>query len=975
MTRTRPRSARALAAALSIALAVSGLSVLAASPAAAAPAVVYDSIPDTQPASYPSLGFQAQATHEFGDYVLLGGQNRVITDVTLSFTSWACETGQWNLGDCVTTPGSTFTHPVTMNLYEADTVAGVPVAGALIASVTQDVVAPFRPTPDNGDKCPQSSGSRPWWDDERGTCQNGFAFDVSFDFSGEGAIVGNDVIVTVAYNTQSYGATPTGNAAGPENSLNVSLNCVEPPTIGVDENAAAMFRDTTFQGSTRGLKESTQTACPVGSPLNGLRLQITAESVAAIDPLTDVTVYERDLEDVENAQTYLQWHEGNPAAGANGSVVLEDGLHLGLVSASTVIKGIDPAQPSSVVTRQQLRELIERASVVVESGSVTYQVPIFFGNPSAPTFTTLRSTSLTAGTSTFTQDETWATTRAFGAYSAQQEAPLGELIDAVFEAATAGGGGVALAGFGVQADTAAVVSQVVWDDTRYTFTQPVIEACVPTAGVTVTNESLGAWDFSQTRTQGVNEFVDGGLRVETFNDDDGPGSPDQRKAAGYVPIDIALSEVGTVGIEFLSYSGVRPSLQLGFDADGNGTRDAYLVGEPWAYGGGDWSTTVNGDWADAKFWVTGSNGFGVAPGGGYPGLGTLDEYLLANPEARITDYGYSLGSGVVGEAVITTITVGCSSTSFDFELPTLAPPSGERIFGADRYATAVEVSKESFPSGASTLFIATGTAFADALSAAPAAASVNAPLLLTVPFVLPSSVATEIDRLNPTTIYIVGGVNAVSAEVEAAIRALDGAVTVQRISGADRYATSRALAAEFFPTAASAFLATGLDFPDALAAGPAAAEVGGPVILVPGTGSTVDDPTLNLLDTLDTTTVYIAGGTTVVSQSIQDQLEALPLISTDRLAGANRFETAIVINDEIFGSSSSVYLATGLGFADALAGGAAAANVGAPLYLSGPACIPSTVFASINARTATTVKVLGGPIVLSDDVLNLVVCS
>ncbi|MER3394041.1 MAG: hypothetical protein RIA38_03640, partial [Microcella pacifica] len=119
MIRSSSPGARLLGSTAALALAVTGLTIAAASPAAAAPAVVYDSIPEAQPASYPSLGYQAQATWEFGDYVLLDGGNRAVSDVTISLTSWACETGQWNLGDCETTPGSTFSHPVTMNLYEA----------------------------------------------------------------------------------------------------------------------------------------------------------------------------------------------------------------------------------------------------------------------------------------------------------------------------------------------------------------------------------------------------------------------------------------------------------------------------------------------------------------------------------------------------------------------------------------------------------------------------------------------------------------------------------------------------------------------------------------------------------------------------------------------------------------------------------------------------------------------------------------
>ena len=972
MTRTRPFGVRALSSIAALSLAATGLAVIAASPAAAAPAVVYDSIVDDQPASYPSLGFQAQATWEFGDYVVLGGSNRAITDVTISLTSWACETGQWNLGDCETTPGSTFTHPVTMNLYDVDNTGSTPVAGDLIASVTNTVEAPFRPTP-SPVECTQTSGSKPWWDPVRETCQNGFAFDVSFDFSGEEALVGNDVIVTVAYDTQSYGETPTA-ANGPHNALNVSLNNLSAPAVGTDEAAGEMFRDTTYSGSTRGLKAST-----LISTYNGLVMEITADSVPAIDPLTEVTVYERDVKPNETPATYTEWHEGNPNAGLDNSVVLVDGLNLGIGDPSTVIKGTDLTTPeaaaANTVTRTQLRQLIERASVEVVSGTVTYQVPIFFGNPLSPSFTTLRSTSLSAGSNSFSQADTWATTRAFGDYGVQETAPLGELIDAVFDFATSAGGGVAIAGYGVQADNPAVVSSVVWDGTRYTFTQPVLEACVPTLGTEVTNLAPGGWDFSQTRSQGTNVFTEEGLVVTTFDDDDGPGSPDQRKAAGYVDTDIALSEVGSVGLEIApGFTGTRPSLQLGFDADGDGNQDAYLVGEPWAYGGGDWSPTVNGDWADAGFWVTGSDGFGMPAGFGYPGFGTLDEWLIANPEARILEYGYSLGSGVVGSATIESITVGCVTTPFGFELETLPAPTTDRLAGGDRYATAVEISKAGFADGEpDTVFIATGTVFADALSAAPAAAELNAPLLLTIPTRIPDVVLAELNRLAPSEIVIVGSTLAVSAAVETALEGLAFAPEVTRVFGGDRYATSRAVSDFAFDTATTAFLATGVNFPDALAAGPAAAELGGPVVLIPGLRTTVDAATTGLLDELGVTDVLIAGSNLVVSDAIETALDADYTVT--RLEGPSRYDTAIAINEFAFTDESVAYLATGQGFADALAGGALAANQGVPLYISLRDCLDADVLQSMVDLGVTNIVLLGGLPALSLDVENLVICG
>ena len=971
MIRSSSPGARFLGSAAALTLAFTGLSIAVAAPASAAPAVVYDSIPDEQPASYPSLGYQATSTWEFGDHVQLGSDNRTITDVTISLTSWACESGQWNLGDCETTPGSTFSHPVTMNLYEVDNSGSTPLAGDLIASATNDVVAPYRPTP-SPDECAQSAGSKPWWDAERESCQNGLAFDVDFDFSSASAISGNDVIVTIAFDTQSYGENPTAEN-GPYNALNVSVNSVAPPVIGTDADSSVMFRDTTFGSTTRGLKVNSQNSL---DQFDGLVMTITADSVPAIDPITDVTVYERDVKSEETVDTYTSWHEGNPNGTLDNSVVYADGLHLGLGDPSTVIKGTDLTTATSVaentLTRVQLRELIERASVEVVSGTVTYQIPVFFGAPATPTFTTLRSTSLSVGSSAFSQADTWATTRAFGDYSAQETAPLGELIDAIFDAAAAESGGVALAGYGVQADNAAVVSNVVWDDTRYTFTQPMIEACVTTSTTEVTNLSLGDWDFSQTRSQGTNEFTENGLRVETSG---AASSPDQRKAAGYAPIDIALSEVGNVDFVIADgYSGVRPSLQLGFDADGDGSQDAILVGEPWAYGGGDWSSTVNGDWADAKFWVTGATGFGVPAGGGYPSLGTLDEYLLANPEARILEFGYSLGSGVNGEATIESITVGCAETTFGFELETLAPPTTERLSGDDRYETAVAISESGFVEGADTVYIANGVGYADALSAAPAAAQDGAPLLLTPPGALPSVVVAELNRLVPSTIVIVGGTAAVSNSIENALESLGFEPDVERVAGADRYATSRAIANYAFGSATAAYIASGLNFPDALTAGPAAAALGGPVVLVRGTASSVDSATLTLLDDLGVADVSIAGGTVVVSSGIQSQLVAASY-AVQRNSGADRYATSIAINEDAFDSELTVYLATGENFADALAGSALAAGQGAPLYVSRTACIPDAVYESIVALGAETVVLLGGPVALSSAVADLELCS
>ena len=953
MTRNTRPLRRALAA-LTVAVLATGGVVALAAPASAAEVLVYNSIPASPPPASPSLGFQATSTDEFGDYVQLDGSDRVVSTVTVGLTDWAC--GNWEAKaldgatPCLTEPAATFSHPITLSLYEVDNSGADPTPGAVIASITQDADIPFRPSASV--ECTDDK----WFDAGTATCYNGFDFTLDFDFSSFGAVLGDDVIVGVAYNTQTYGAAPIG-VNGPYNSLNVSLAGAA-PTVGTDETQDEMFWDTTYPGYTDEFLVDTG-----WGDYNGLVLSIATDADLVPAPSSEETVYQKDVKSSETVDTYLFWHEGknNPTPRYS---VQTDGLHLGDGSASTIIKGTDV--PNSEVSKAALRALIiAGASVTVESGSTTFQVPVHFGAAWTDNFTTLRSTSLTAGTHTFSLSDTWATTRAFGPYSAQEEAPLGELLDAIFEYDS-----VWLAGFGVQADSLAIVSKLAFNDTTYTFYQPEMVPCTPSAGTTVSNLDSTGWDFSQTRSQGFYEFVETGLHVYTGV---AGGSPDPRKAAGYHAVDIALTDIGTPSIVISDgYSGVRPSLQLGFDADGDGNQDAYLVGEPWAYGGGSWTPTVNGDWADAKFWASGNADFGVGAGGGYASMGTLADYLLANPEARITSYGFSLGSGVDGDAIIESITVGCATATFAFELDTLAPPTVQRLAGADRYATAIEISQYGFiPEDVDIVYIATGQGFADALSAAPAAAHDGAPLLLTKQATLPAAVKAELERLTPSKIIVVGGTGAVSDTVFNQLTALGFSPTVVRVFGADRYATSRAIATSTWVSATSAYIATGRNFPDALSAGPAAAHFDGPVILVPGTASSLDSATLGVLDDLSVTDVKIAGGTAVVSAGIQSSLSAF---TVTRNFGADRYATAVAINEDEFDTTLSVFVATGAGFADALTGAALAGVAGAPLYVSTPNCIPPTVLQSILDRAPHDVLILGGLGVLSIAVEELQSC-
>lgn len=303
----------------------------------------------------------------------------------------------------------------------------------------------------------------------------------------------------------------------------------------------------------------------------------------------------------------------------------------------------------------------------------------------------------------------------------------------------------------------------------------------------------------------------------------------------------------------------------------------------------------------------------------------------------------------------------------------------ERLAGADRFSTSVAISQQGFGSTADSVFIVNGLNFPDALSAGPAAGLLGAPVLLVQPNSIPAVVAAELTRLNPLEIYIIGGTATVSSSVETQLQSY--APDVERVSGTNRFETSRKVALRFFgqrETNRTAYLATGSNFPDALGSGPAAANERGPVILMDGSASSVDSATRTLLIDLGITKAVIAGGPNSFSTSLEQSLAALPvMVEVYRRSGANRFDTAVKVNQNSFTVSDSVFLATGASFPDALAGAALAGRSDwhNPIYLVQSGCVPIDVLSEIARLKPQDIYLLGGPAVLGAGVENFVPCS
>jgi len=224
---------RAVAMLLALAAMLLGLTLIsqatALSPARAVGNVVFDSVPASLASNYPSQGFEATQTNEMGEQVLLAGTDRVLDEVTATYSSWACVTGAWQFSNCETPPGATFDHDLTVNVYA---VGAGDTLGALLATKTESVAVPYRPT-----ASPQCIGqSAPvnyvggWWDGTQ--CNNGIAFTHTFSLTSLGVTLPNQVIVTTSYNTNTSGYDPIG-VAGPYDSLNVAAPG-STPTVGTD---------------------------------------------------------------------------------------------------------------------------------------------------------------------------------------------------------------------------------------------------------------------------------------------------------------------------------------------------------------------------------------------------------------------------------------------------------------------------------------------------------------------------------------------------------------------------------------------------------------------------------------------------------------------------------------------------------------------------------------------------------------------
>lgn len=235
------------------------------------------------------------------------------------------------------------------------------------------------------------------------------------------------------------------------------------------------------------------------------------------------------------------------------------------------------------------------------------------------------------------------------------------------------------------------------------------------------------------------------------------------------------------------------------------------------------------------------------------------------------------------------------------------------IQDTDRYGTAIAISKQGFPQSAPAVVLAPGDSFQEALCAAPLATAYGGPLLFVSPDGLTDDVLSELERLNPSQVFLVGVPNVSTAKKN--LSGLPSAPVVTSLSGGDHYETAALVAKQLktkLGTIAKVVIVPQGTFAEGLAVAPLAATQGWPILF---TSESQRPPkvTRDAIAELAVTSALVVGS--------QAQVD---VAQVERVAGADRYDTCAQVAQYglIHGLKlGHVAFATGEAFPDGLAAG------------------------------------------------------
>lgn len=287
-----------------------------------------------------------------------------------------------------------------------------------------------------------------------------------------------------------------------------------------------------------------------------------------------------------------------------------------------------------------------------------------------------------------------------------------------------------------------------------------------------------------------------------------------------------------------------------------------------------------------------------------------------------------------------------------------------RISGSDRYQTAIEVGKREFGT-ADYAIIASGENFADALVGGTLAVQTKSPLYLTKKDSLPENLLSELKRLNPSEVYLLGGLESVSEKVEKEIAA---DLKVTRVSGPNREKTAEKVVELRYiinkgtkdafksDSKLTEFIVNGYVYPDAISAAPLVGKLVGKDVFA----------ALYLADNIKYyPEAYIIGGENTVEGE-----------SPNRISGTNRYLTSLEVAKEYAKhfEFDTVIVVNGDDYPDALSASGLSGKYNAPILLTSKNNTQSEVLKYIKNK-ANKVIIVGGTNSVSELVAEKILYS
>ncbi len=290
-----------------------------------------------------------------------------------------------------------------------------------------------------------------------------------------------------------------------------------------------------------------------------------------------------------------------------------------------------------------------------------------------------------------------------------------------------------------------------------------------------------------------------------------------------------------------------------------------------------------------------------------------------------------------------------------------------RIYGKNRYKTSLKVAEyykeieglEKF----STVVIATGTNFPDALTGADLAIRKHAPLIM-----IDGTSAAEVtayikaNMAEGGKIYVLGGKGAVEDAWLAELSSFE----ITRLDGKNRYETNLSILRELEVKSGDLFVCTGMNFADALSS----SAIDMPILIV---GGQLTENQKTFLTEGSGWNFHLVGGAGAVSEEMEEELKAYGTVA-DRTGGKSRYETSTALALKFVPAATQAVLAVGDNYPDGLCGGPVANLMGAPIILSGTRgamCGDGIKYAK--AQEIYAGIVLGGPsdAMINDDTVRL----